>query len=389
VGTSVRIAKSRARPFWHGNPIVFSGAIDRVDGDPAPGDLVDVQDELGRTIGQGFWNARSMYRVRLVRLDREEALPRDPAGLIAGRIAAAAALRRPYGLPSDATDAYRLVNSEGDGLSGLTVDRFGGVLVVQESALWTQVHRAAVARALDAVAPGATLVHRISAAIAREEGLDAPPGAAPVGTHLVRENGLAFAVTPDSGQKTGFFCDQRENRALVRRLAAGRTVLDAFCYSGGFALNAAAGGATSVLGVDSSVPAIETAIANATANGLDAAFETRDALQVLESGGAWDLVVCDPPKLARNRSDLPQAMERYRRLNRAALRSTRPGGILVTCSCSSAVRRDMFVDVVRDAAAEAGRTVTLLEARGAGPDHPVRPAYPESEYLKCLVLGVL
>lgn len=388
MGTAVRIGKSKARPFWHGNPIVFSGAIERVDGNPAPGDLVDVLDEMGRAIGQGFWNARSMYRVRLVRQEREEALPRDAARLIAARIEAAAALRRPYGLPSEATDAYRLVNSEGDGLSGLTVDRFGSVLVVQESALWTQIHRADVEQALDAIVPGAIFVHRISNAIAREEGLGVPPGIDSVGTRTVRENGLAFVVTPDAGQKTGFFCDQRENRALVRRLSAGRTVLDAFCYSGGFALNAAAGGAANVLGVDSSAPAIETAVANATANGLTATFQTRDALQVLESGDAWDLVVCDPPKLARNRSDVPHAIERYRRLNRAALRSTRPGGVLVTCSCSSAVRRDMFVDVVRDAAAEAGRTVTLLEARGAGPDHPVRPAYPEGEYLKCLVVGV-
>ncbi len=393
----VRLRPGRARPFWHGNPLVFSGAVAEVAGDPQPADWVDVQDAEGRPIGSGWFHPGSLYRVRIARLDREESLPDDPDGVIAARIANAAAMRRRLGLPSGDTDVWRLLNSEGDGLSGLTVDVMGGVAVASETALWTERHRPAIEAAIRAalaqaeVAPGAIqeVVHRVPTVVRREEGMATLPVPEPREPVVVKEAGLSFLADPWRGQKTGFYCDQRDNRAMVRGLAAGRRVLDLFCFGGGFAINAAAGGAAEVVGVDSSQPAIAMARTAAERNGLaNVRFEEADVRQRMQSGEKWDLVVCDPPKLAGGRSDLEAAAQRYFHLNRDAIAAVAPGGMLVTCSCSSAVRRDLFLEILRDAATQAGRRLTLLSVRGAAPDHPVHPAFPEGEYLKCVLAGL-
>ncbi len=392
--TTIRLHRGRARPFWHGNPIVFSGAVAYVQGEPpASGDLVEVHDHMDRVIGWGFFHPTSQYRVRLVAWASEPDLRPDLASILEARTARAAALRRGVGLPGPDTTAWRLLNSEGDGLSGLTVDVFGDVAVVMASAAWVARHRDLVDEAVRRVlAPEARLVHRTSPAVASEEGL-APAEAEGPGPMEVLERGLRFVVSPGGSQKTGFYLDQRDNRALVRALAGGRgaggamRVLDAFCFTGGFALNAAAGGAAEVLAVDSSGAAVEVGRENARRNGLSdrVRFQEADAVEVLEaSPRAWDLVVCDPPRFARSARDLPPALARYQRVNRAALAALAPGGMLVTCSCSSAVRRDLFLEVLRDAAAEAGRRFAVTHVRGAAPDHPVHPAFPEGEYLKCV-----
>lgn len=382
----VRLVRGRARPFWHGNPVVFSGAIESVQGSPAAGDAVEVRDHDDRVIGWGFFNPASSYRVRIVRLAREATLPEDPPGLVLARVRAAANLRQSLGLPGPGIDAWRLLNSEGDGLSGVTVDVYGPVAVVQVSARWAQVHRTLIEAALREVQGPEEVVFRSVASVRREEGLEPDPPVAPGAPVEVMEHGIRYALDPRQGQKTGFYLDQRDNRDLVRTLASGRRVLDAYCFTGGFALNAAAGGATEVLGVDSSGPAIQAARRNAEANGRVVEFREGDALAAMEaSPGEWDLVVCDPPKLAAGRAELEAAFPRYLRVNRAAIAAVRPGGILVTCSCSGAVRRDPFLDLLRDAAALAGRTLTVTHVRGAAPDHPVHPAWPEGEYLKCVV----
>jgi 23S rRNA G2069 N7-methylase RlmK/C1962 C5-methylase RlmI len=385
----VALKKGRARPFWFGCPIVFSGAVETVEGEPAPGTLVEVRDQEGRVIGHGFFNADSTYRVRIVRLEQ----PGEPApeveAIVRQRLAQAARARAALGLPSGDTTAWRLVNSEGDSLSGLVVDVYGDLAVVQASARWVQACRGVVEAAVRETLGAATrIVHRASAGVRREEGL-AAEAAADVEPVEVLERGLRYAVDARHGQKTGFFLDQRENRSRVRALSAGRRVLDAFCFTGGFALSAAAGGAAEVLGVDTSRPAIETATANAAANGLpNVRFEETDAMQVLASGRRWDVVVCDPPRLAAGRADLEAAAQRYKRLNRHAIGAVEPGGLLVTCSCSSVMRRDAFLEVVRDAATEAHRRVTVSQVLGAAPDHPVHPSWPEGEYLKCVIAVV-
>lgn len=402
----VLLRPGRARPFWHGNPVVFSGAVARLLGEPGPGDLVEVRDDGGRTIGHGFYNPASQYRVRLMRLEREREVPLEVPGLLRARLAAARRLREAIDLPSALTDCYRLANSEGDLASGLTVDVYGNVAVVQAGALWVQRHDEAVADAVrSALGPQTEVVRRVSEAVRRQEGMEPAPAAPPVAPGeapgragaaaddparsapvTVQEEGLNFLVDPRAGQKTGFYLDQRDNRALVRKLAGGRRVLDAFCYTGGFSLNAAAGGATEVLGVDSSGPAIALARSNAARNGLEARLEEGDAQEALrDSPGRWDLVVCDPPRLAAGRRSLGPALERYRHLNRAAVAALAPGGLLLTCSCSGAVSREAFLAVLREAATEAGRRLAILGCRGAAGDHPVNPAYPEGEYLKCFL----
>ncbi len=374
---------------------MFSGAVAAVEGDsPSRGDLVEVRDHAGRVIGWGFFHPTSQYRVRLVAWASEPDPGPDIVGIVRSGVARARALRRILGLPAADTTAWRLVNSEGDGLSGVTVDVFGEVAVLVASAAWVERHRAAVEEAVRAVWPeGVRLVYRVSPAVGSEEGFASRSSEGEVpGPVEVLERGLRFLVWPGGSQKTGFYCDQRDNRALVRalvgRLPKEARVLDAFCFTGGFALNAAAGGAAEVLAVDSSGPAVGAGRDNARRNGLSdrVRFEETDAVGVLEaSPRAFDLVVCDPPRFARSARDLAPALARYRRVNRAAIAAVSPGGLLVTCSCSSAVRRDLFLEVLRDAAAEAGRRFTVTHVRGAAPDHPVHPAFPEGEYLKCVV----
>jgi 23S rRNA G2069 N7-methylase RlmK/C1962 C5-methylase RlmI len=386
----VTLHRGRARPFWFGNPVVFSGAVASVAGEPAPGDLVALCDADARVIGHGFWNPDSQYRVRVVRLERPGEPPPELAAILAKRLRAARDLRAALGLPSADTDAWRLFNSEGDGLSGLTVDVYADVAVVVASARWVEVHREAVSAAVrDVLGPGTRMLHRIPGGIRQAEHLAQPPPGEDPGPIEIREAGLRYRVEVAHGQKTGFYLDQRENRAAVRRMAAGRRVLDAFCFTGGFALAAAAGGASEVVAVDSSGPAIRAAREHAEANGLRIDAREGDAFDALNADVArWDLVVVDPPKLAAGRADLGAALARYRRINRAAVAAVAPGGVLVSCSCSSAVRRDDLLEVLRDAATEAARRLTVLEVRGAGPDHPVHPAWPEGEYLKCVIAAV-
>ncbi|HOU54820.1 MAG TPA: class I SAM-dependent rRNA methyltransferase [Myxococcota bacterium] len=384
----VRLAKGRARPFWHGNPLVFSGAVASVEGDPAAGDWVEVVDAEDRRIGWGWFHPTSLYRVRLARWASEEGLPEDPAGVIRTRIERAVAVRRALGIPSPDCTAWRVVHSEGDGISGLSVDLLGDVAVASDTAFWTERYRTEIDAILRDVAGSREVVHRVPPALRREEGMAALPEAPDRDPVEVLEGGLRLLADPWKGQKTGFYCDQRENRALVRRLATGRRVLDLYCHSGAFALQAAAGGAREVLAVDTSAPALALGREAAARNGLPVQFLQADVREVLARDDRWDLVVCDPPKLAASRGDLPAAAERYLHLNRAAMERVGPGGLLLTCSCSAAMRRDLFLEVLRDAAARAHRRVRLLEVRGAGPDHPVHPAFPEGEYLKAVLLSL-
>ena len=385
----VTIAKGRARPFWFGCPVVFSGAVAAVDSAPGAGDLVTLVDERGALIGRGFYNPASSYRVRLVGGPADEA---DPGTLIRNRIARAWDLRRAMGLPGSATSIFRMVNSEGDGLSGLTIDVFDGRAVVMESAVWASMHRADVAAAVrSCLGSDAPVCFRVVEQVRALEGIASRDEGALSGEPVeVLENGVRFVTRPGQGQKTGFYADQRENRHDMRVFAAGAEVLDLFCCSGGFGINLALAGAVSVTGVDSSAEAIRTATENAGINGVSdkVRFVRDDVSRYIEGSQTFDVVICDPPKLAVGRQSLDAAMKHYQRLNVAAMKAIRPGGILMTCSCSSVVRRDAFVEMLRDAAGYAGRQVSILKVAGAAPDHPVNPSWPEGEYLKAVTLSV-
>jgi 23S rRNA (cytosine1962-C5)-methyltransferase len=392
---TVFLKRGRANPLWQGHPWVFSGAIEREEGSPAPGDVVEVRDVEGRFIGRGFHNARSQIRVRMV-TQRDE--PVD-AALIRRRLEQAGALRKRLGLPSEQTTAYRLVNSEGDGLPGLVVDIYGDVACLQFTALGMKQKEVEIVEVLAAgaglPAPPRAIVEVSAGGFAQLEGFGSATRTVrgePVETVQCKENGLLLEIEPLRGQKTGMFLDQRDNRARVAALSAGQNVLDVYTYAGGFAVAALRAGAKKATAVDSSARALERAQRHAELNAVSG-LETveADAFRFLETvtPRAYDLVVVDPPKFARAKKDMAAAMKGYQRLNQLAMNATAEGGVLVSASCSQLVSMEDLERAVAAAARDAGRRVTLFDSRGLGVDHPVPPAFEEGRYLKALFLRVL
>lgn len=387
----VWLKRGRANPLWHGHPWIFSGAIDRVEGSPEPGDVVEVRDAEDRFIGRGFFNPRSQIRVRMATLSDE---PVD-ATLIARRLGEAVALRQRLGLPSEATTAYRLVNSEGDGLPGLVVDVYGTLGAVQFTALGLKRMEEAVFDALEAALEPTALIEVAAGGFAHIEGFTSATrlvrGEAPDRV-ACRENGIELRVEPLQGQKTGMFLDQRDNRRRIGELARGARVLDVYSYAGGFALAALAGGAVAATCVDCSPRALERVKEHAALNGF-AGLEAveADAFHFLETARpkSYDLVVLDPPKFARAKKDLPAALKGYERLNTLAMVACADGALLGTCSCSQLVSLEAFERMVAHAAKQAGRRLQLLEVRSQAADHPVVPGFEEGRYLKFLLCRVL
>jgi 23S rRNA (cytosine1962-C5)-methyltransferase len=394
IGTAI-LKPRRARPFFGRHPWVLDSAIDRVEGEPGDGDVVDLMTHDGQFVARGLWNSQSRLRVRLYAFDA--AVPLDDA-LWTSRLTAAVALRKSLGL-DDPAGGCRLVNSEGDDLSGLIVDRYGEYLAVQVTALAMAPRLDSIADALESlVAPRGILLRGAERGLAKLEGLHLPDrvlrGTEPPGPVFVVEHGLRVGVDLAEGQKTGFYLDQRDNRQAAARYARGRRVLDMFSYSGGFALACAvAGRAASVLAVDTSAKATALVEANAALNGVaNVTAETADAFEKLDAlaaaGETFGMVVLDPPKFARSRASLDDALRAYHRINRVACDLLEPGGILVTCSCSGSVSREDFLQMLSGVAQRARRTIQLLEVRGAASDHPVSTSCLEGEYLKCVIARV-
>lgn len=392
---TVLVKAKRARPFFGRHPWVLDTAIERVEGTPADGDVVDLATHEGRFIARGIWNASSRLRVRLYAFDA--GVPLD-APFWRSRIDAAIALRRSLGL-DDRAGAARLINSEGDDLSGLIVDRYGDHLAVQATSLAMAGRLDAICDALEeAVKPAGILLRGADRGLSKLEGLHLPDrvirGTAPDGPVFIREGNLSWGVDLTEGQKTGFYLDQRENRRAAALLARDRRVLDLFCYSGGFAVTCAVtGAARSVLAVDGSAKATALARANADFNGAaNVTVETADAFQRIDSLSAsaekFGMVILDPPKFARSRGAIDEALRAYHRINRVAVDLLEPGGILVTCSCSGSVSRDDFLEMLSTVAQRSGRQIAMLECRGAAPDHPVSASCLEGEYLKCIIARV-
>ena len=382
----VVLHKGRARPLWFGHPWVYANAVARVEGEPAPGDVVALADHDGRLIGRGFYNPRSQIPVRLT-TRAEEAVD---AAFLRARIARARAARQRLGLPSADTNAYRLVNSEGDDLPGLVVDVYGDAAVAQITTLGIAMRKDEIYDALEAELGVGTIFEIAPASYAELEGFAAGSRVARGASRnvvSVIENGIKLEVEPLSGQKTGMFIDQRETRARVGGLARGARVLDCYAYAGGFALAAARGGAAAVTAVDSSARAVARVEAHAAANGVVIEAVEADAFRYLETATprAFDLVVIDPPKFARARKDLEAARKGYERLNALALQATAPGGIIVTCSCSQNVDAETFERIVAAGAKHAGREVRIFERRGPASCHQLPPAFPEGQYLKVLL----
>jgi 23S rRNA (cytosine1962-C5)-methyltransferase len=365
------------------HPWIFAGAIARESG-PENAALADLLDPQGRRIASGFHSQHSQIRVRALTFGDEE-LTEDT---IRERIKAAFARRSFAG---ETTNAYRLVNAEGDELSGLIVDRYDDIAVVEIANAGVEQLRPLIIDCVqEAIAPrGIWFKNDIPAR--KIETLTMEPewigGGEPAAE--IRENGLRFRVDAPSGQKTGFFLDQRENRALTRTLAAGRRVLNLFSYSGAFGVYAAAGGATSVENVDSSAGAIDLARTNYALNGSDATFTVADAFDyVRKTTARYDLLICDPPAFAKSRGDIDRAARGYKDINLFAMKLLDPGAQMLTFSCSGHMSLDLFQKVIFSAAQDAGRRISFVRRLTAAPDHPVSLFCPEGEYLKGFLLEV-
>jgi 23S rRNA (cytosine1962-C5)-methyltransferase len=370
-----------------GHPWAFSNELAMTPAAKAlpPGSLVRLEGDDGQRHGTWQFNPHSLIAAR--RLDRDPEAPVD-AAWVQARLAAALALReRLFDSPF-----YRLVHAEADGLPGLILDRYGDTLALQANTAGMQALTPLLVQALEALLAPRAIVARNDAAIRGLEGLAEETGLllGEDATATVREGALEFRVDLLSGQKTGWFFDQRENRLRVARLARGLTVLDAFCHTGGFGLHCAAAGAASVTLLDRSAPALELAMASAAANGLgQVAAQRGEALEELErmaaAGRRFGLVVADPPAFAKARKDHAVALRGYAKLARLAAALVTPGGFLFLASCSHHVAAGEFADACIHGILRARREARLLGQYGAGPDHPVHPLLPESAYLKGLL----
>ena len=396
-GAVVRLLSGHDKTVREGHPWVFSGAVARVDGDPAPGDVVRVVDGRGDFIAWGHHSPGSRIRVRL--LDRGEDSVIDEQWW-AERLSAAIGRRRE--LMADPRGACRLVFSEADLLPGLVIDRYGDHCVLQVHTPGAERMRAITLELLGSLLSPAAVLDRSDAEQRRLEGL---PGvnqtqdtSASDHTPAVRisDAGLIFDVSLGEGQKTGFYIDQRLNRAAAACWAAGRRVLDAFCYTGAFSVHAARAGAAGVTLLDSSRDALEAAVGHLALNGFGSVpTEVRrgnafaDLRRLRDEGRSFDMVILDPPRLAPTRSQAPKAARAYKDANLFAMKLLSPEGILATFSCSGGIEPAFFQEIVRWAAKDAGREVQILQKLGQPFDHPVRLNLPETEYLKGLICRVL
>jgi 23S rRNA (cytosine1962-C5)-methyltransferase len=378
----------RERPVRAGHPWIFSRAIaSGLDG-AEPGEPVEVRSAGGAFVAAGYGNPRTPIAVRVLTLE-EEAVD---ARLVRRRVDEALALRRAT-LPAELT-AYRLVNGEGDRLPGVVADRYDDFVVCQFLTAGAARLAPAVVEAVQETLAPAGVYERSEGGVRAEEGIPGARGVraglAPPPRLLIEEGGARFFVDVVHGQKTGFFLDQREGRARVRALADGRRVLNTFAYTGGFAIAAGLGGATEVVSVESSRPALELADAAWAENGLAptaARFVAADVFEYLHGvRERFDLIVLDPPPFVRRRRDLDAGVRGYRDVNLQAFRRLAPGGWLFTSSCSQHLSRMAFREVVAAAAADAGRQPAIVAELGHPPDHPVLAAHPEGEYLKSLLL---
>ena len=394
----IYLRRGKEESLLRRHPWIFSGAIDHIEAeeesDFAEGALVEVYTRPGEFIAQGHYQVGSIA-VRVLSFERE---PIDQAWWNR-RIAVAYDVRRTLSRTDNpATTCYRLVHGEGDSLPGLVVDIYGTTAVVQCHSVGMYHARQQIAEALRTVYGGqlTAIYDKSSQTLPFKADLGAVDGYlwghAEHSSQVVTENGERFLVNWEKGQKTGFFLDQRENRELVKRYAKGRTVLNTFCYTGGFSVYALSGGAKEVCSVDSSERAVALAAENMQLNFGDSAAHSEvaaDAVEYLKDiGDRYDLIILDPPAFAKHHKVLGNAMQGYKRLNARALSQIRPGGILFTFSCSQAVSKELFRTTVFSAAAIAGRKVRILHQLTQPADHPINIYHPEGEYLKGLVLYV-
>jgi 23S rRNA (cytosine1962-C5)-methyltransferase len=386
----VYLKRGRDRPVRNGHPWIFSGAIEVIDVNPDAAGIADVFDSEKRWIARGLFSPGSQIRVRVLTWQKEEI---DRA-FFSRRLSQALSVREKL---REITNAYRVVNGEGDFLPGLIVDRYGEFLVCQFFTAGMDFLKPLVLDSLSRLLTVKGVFEKSEGRVRDEEGIKPSVGVLggepPPETITIEENGFKFAVDVKRGQKTGFFLDQRDNRSFLSTVVREKKILDCFSYSGAFSVYALAGGAKEIVSLDSSRPALELAERNLALNGFEVGGSELlkgDAFTYLkECDIAFDVIVLDPPSLARKRGDIAAATGGYKFLNLHALQHVRPGGFLLTFSCSQHLSIELFQKVVFGAAIDAGRKVAVLKRLGQPVDHPVSLHHPEGEYLKGLVLRVL
>jgi len=397
----VRLKPGREKPVLRRHPWIFSGAIADIDGEPSDGQTVDVIDANATFLAKGSYSSKSQIRVRIWSWDPDAIIDRS---FLRGRLVRAIQVRQDL-IDPEQTNAYRLVHAESDGIPGLIVDRYADNLVVQSLTSGSEFWLEPIVDLLVEITGIEQIYERSDVEVRGLEGL--PPRVRLVrgntaassalnqdqsGRVQIEEMGIRYWVDLLSGQKTGFYLDQRENRSTTRQLALGRTVLDCFSYTGAFALSALAGGAKSVTVVEASREALNLARENMALNGYDQdrlATMEGDVFQVLRSfrdqAKLFDMIVLDPPKFAPTAAQAQQAARGYKDINLLAFKLLRPGGLLVTFSCSGGVSEELFQKIVAGAALDAQVDAQILEKMFQGPDHPVALNFPEGAYLKGLI----
>ncbi|QYJ79628.1 class I SAM-dependent rRNA methyltransferase [Shewanella acanthi] len=391
----IKLKPGREKSLERRHPWVFSNGIHNVKGKPEPGQTVDVVAHDGHWLGRGAWSPESQIQVRIWTFDREEEIDRE---FFKRRIERAQAGRDDL-IAEQGLTGYRLIAAESDGLPGITIDKYANVLVCQLLSMGADVWRETLVEVLAELYPDCAIYERSDVDARKKEGLTSTMGllhgTLPDMPVIIEENGIKIAVDVTKGHKTGFYLDQRDNRAMAARFVKGKSVLNCFCYTGTFGLYAAKAGAAIIENVDVSSLALDTARLNMKVNGLNddhVHYNEADVFKLLrqyrDEGKTFDVIVLDPPKFADNKSQLNGACRGYKDINMIALQLLNPGGVLLTFSCSGLMPADLFQKIVADAALDAKREIQFIERLSQASDHPIGSAFPEGFYLKGLVARV-
>ena len=375
---------------WRSNhPWIFQKLVEKPAQRPRPGTIVDIVGVDGTWIGRGFYNGHSRIALRILETDPHVAVDEV---WFSRKIAGAVALRREVLRLDETTNAWRVVHSEGDGLSGLVVDRYDDLVVVEFFSAGMFRHREWVYAALREQFPGCRFHSFADEHVQKQESFDfrETGGTEPA---IISEHGIRFRADPAGAHKTGFFADQRDNREWLSHRCTGQRVLDLCCNTGGFGVYAAARGASEVVGIDIDDAVLEIARGNARLNGVKPRFVQADIFPWLrdaaQRGEQYDVVILDPAKMTRDRDQVINALKKYLDMNKLALGVVKPGGLFATFSCTGLVSEEQFLDMLRRAAFYAGRTVQVLKVAGAGADHPFMAHVQESRYLKAVFCRVV
>lgn len=388
MSSAIYLVKGREKSLLRRHPWIFSRGIQKVEGKPQLGETVDVYSNQGQWLAKAAYSPQSQIRARVWSFEQEQI---DTEFFIK-RLQQAQAMREAI-IERGGLTGYRLIAGESDGLPGITIDRYQDFLVCQLLSAGAEAERESLIEALKTVYPTCSIYERSDVSVRKKEGLKERQGVlhgdTPPDVVVIEENGVKIQVDIKSGHKTGFYLDQRDSRQLSMKYVNGKTVLNCFSYTGGFGLYALKGGASQVINADVSQPALDNAKANAQLNGFDinkAEFLNADVFKLLreyrENGTKFDVVIMDPPKFAESKAQLNGACRGYKDINMLAMQILKPGGTLLTYSCSGLMEQNLFQKILADAALDAGRRMQLIERFGQAADHPVDSAYPEGFYLK-------